>query len=111
MQNLESLDIEVEGLKFKKYQLKEEEETSVDISLTAFEINEIIELSFVYCIGLFKRDTILRLSKDFQTILITILQDLNCKLENISLLNEKEKADMKLEIEELEDFSSVKIDF
>ncbi|MCP4152553.1 MAG: non-ribosomal peptide synthetase, partial [bacterium] len=62
-----------------------------DMTLTAVQNRGILELSFEYCIRLFKKETILRFITYFEKILSAVIEDPEVKPSQIEIVSEKEK--------------------
>jgi len=111
MQNFGKSELRFKGVEVEKYYIKHEIETTLDISLTASEANGIINLNFEYAIDLFKRSSISRLCEDYITLIEHIINDVNVSIREISMLKEKEMERLQSQLETLDDFSNVVMDF
>ncbi|MCB2300169.1 non-ribosomal peptide synthetase, partial [Clostridium tagluense] len=91
MQSMDTIDIEIEGLKFKGYN-SDNKISKFDITLSAIEDKESILLDFEYSTKLFKRETIERMIRHFNNILKEIIKNRSIKLNQIEIIGEEEKA-------------------
>ncbi|MEC0665832.1 amino acid adenylation domain-containing protein [Priestia flexa] len=90
LQNTEQQDIQVEGLKFSAFELKENT-AKFDITLTAMEQMGCIELSFNFCTKLFKPSTIQRMTQHFLNIVKQVVDKTDIHLMDINVLSEAEE--------------------
>ncbi len=111
VQNFEKTRMEAIDIKFERYYPREEITTFYDISLTGLEMDNTISLLFKFNVDLFRRDTILRFGQDLLKILRAITDDINCKLKNITLLEQKEIKEINEELSELDELLDGEFEF
>ncbi|WP_066496038.1 non-ribosomal peptide synthetase [Abyssisolibacter fermentans] len=104
MQNMEMAEVELENLTIKPYEV-ENNIAKFDMTLTTIEEKSDIYLNIAYCTEIFKKETINRLLKHYENILIEISQNLDVKLTDIEILTEQEKNML------LYDFNNTKVDY
>ena len=90
LQNMETANLEIEGLKFTGYE-PDEREAKFDLTFIAMEEEDSIQLSIEYCIGLFEKETIERLGVHLSNLLGVITDNRNILLGEIDILTEKER--------------------
>ena len=100
LQNLDIDVIEVEGMKFEPYKF-ESSVSKFDLTLWCGEAKGEIEFIMEYCTGLFKKETIERMSEDYLRILEGIVNDADVKIKDIKLGNRYVKRE-KVLVEEVE---------
>ena len=74
-----------------KYCIPKSKTSKFDISLEVIPLEDEIQLSFEYCTELFDNKFINRFSKHYLNILETIVENINIKIKNISILSDEEK--------------------
>ncbi len=104
MQNIDAGEIQIEGLKFKPYEV-DNNIAKFDMTITAVELDKTIGLTLNYCTKLFNKVTIERLYKHLHNILKAITRDLNIKLSDIEMLTEEETHQL------LVDFNDTKTEY
>ncbi len=104
MQNIDAGEIQIEGLKFKPYEV-DNNIAKFDMTITAVELDKTIGLTLNYCTKLFNKVTIERLYKHLHNILKAITRDLNIKLSDIEMLTEDETHQL------LVDFNDTKTEY
>ncbi|UCH93477.1 MAG: amino acid adenylation domain-containing protein, partial [Candidatus Aminicenantes bacterium] len=90
LQNMETIEIEIPGLKLKPYEY-EQKTSKFDLTLTAVETGKKLLFKVEYCTKLFKQETILRFISYFKKIVFSIQEDLDIKIAGISIVPEEEK--------------------
>jgi amino acid adenylation domain-containing protein/thioester reductase-like protein len=90
LQNLETPDLEIPGLKLKPYDF-ELNISKFDLELIARETVEGVSFTFVYCTELFKKKTIERFINYYKKIVSSILHNSSIKIAGIDIISEKEK--------------------
>ncbi len=90
MQNMDAGELQIEGLKFKPYEI-DNKIAKFDITITATEFDKTIGLSLNYCTKLFKKQTIEDMSKHLINILNSISNNTNLRLSELEMLSEQEK--------------------
>ncbi|MCX8130918.1 MAG: amino acid adenylation domain-containing protein, partial [Clostridia bacterium] len=90
LQNMDIKTVEISSLKFKEY-IIDSKKSKLDITLNAVERDEQVFFTFEYCTELFKEETMQRLAGHYIKILEEVLENPAIKLENVSMLSEKEK--------------------
>ncbi len=96
MQNMDEGELQIEGLKFKPYEISNNI-AKFDITITAIELNETIVLSLNYCTKLFNKQTIENMSKHLANILSSIANNTNLRLSELEMLSEQEKHQLLVE--------------
>ncbi|MBL6449339.1 amino acid adenylation domain-containing protein [Fulvivirga sp. 29W222] len=85
-----------EELKFDNVELIHENNDTVtsrfDLNFSLTEVEDEIYLEIVYCLDLFKHDTVERLFKHFVNVLTSIVDHPESHIDTINLLDEEEKA-------------------
>ncbi len=104
MQNMDAGEIQIEGLKFKPYEI-DNKIAKFDMTITAVESGKTIGLTLNYCTKLFNKVTIERLYKHLYNILKAIARDINIKLSDIEMLTEDERHQL------LVDFNDTKTQY
>ncbi len=110
MQNISTYELKLHDLIVKPYSYQYEI-SKFDIILTATEGIEDITIAFEYCSELFHNDTIQRFARDYKKILTTIAEDICLKIKNISLLDEEQLGGINSEMELLDEFLNLDLDF
>ncbi|MGO4532519.1 amino acid adenylation domain-containing protein [Paenibacillus sp. 2TAF8] len=100
MQNTENEEFELEGLRLIPYP-NELDTAKFDISLDVGEENGGLDYSFEYATALYKRETIERLAKHYEQLLVMIINRPDAKIAELSLLTSEEEDQI------LEDFNPV----
>ncbi|MCK4259635.1 MAG: non-ribosomal peptide synthase/polyketide synthase, partial [Halanaerobiales bacterium] len=90
LQNMDSGELSVQDLNFKPYNY-ENKTSKFDLTITASDTDEEINLNFEYSIKLFKRETVERMISHFRNILKAVTVDTDTKLSEIKMLNKEEK--------------------
>ena len=90
MSETENNSVEVSGLTFETYPM-EFNTSKFDFTLSAIDSNKEIYFILRYCKGLFKKETMERLSNHFINLLNNVVSDLDIKLEDIEIVSPKEK--------------------
>ncbi|MCK6153306.1 amino acid adenylation domain-containing protein, partial [Paenibacillus silvae] len=93
MQNTENEAFELEGLRMTPYPGLLDT-AKFDISLDVGEENGGLDYSFEYATALYKRETIERLAKHYEQLLVTIVSRPDAKIAELSLLTAEEKEEM-----------------
>ncbi|PZT51910.1 condensation domain-containing protein, partial [Paenibacillus silvae] len=93
MQNTENEAFELEGLRMTPYPGLLDT-AKFDISLDVGEENGGLDYSFEYATALYKRETIERLAKHYEQLLLTIVSRPDAKIAELSLLTAEEKEEM-----------------
>ncbi len=96
LQNMDMAEIKLQGLKLKPY-LMENKISKLDITFTAEEKKEKLELTIEYCTSLFNKDTIERMAKHYINIMEKVVDEPNVRLEEIMLISEEEKKQLLLD--------------
>ncbi|WP_434753191.1 amino acid adenylation domain-containing protein [Paenibacillus amylolyticus] len=100
MQNTENEDFELDGLRLIPY-ASELDTAKFDISLDVGEENGGLDYSFEYATALYKRETIERLAKHYEQLLVTIVSRPDAKIAELSMLTADEEEQI------LEEFNPV----
>jgi tyrocidine synthetase-3 len=90
LQNMETTEIEIPGLKLKPYEY-ENNTSKFDLTLTGMETGKKLSFTLEYCTKLFKEETILRFITYFNKIIFSIQQYPDIKIAGISIVPEEEK--------------------
>lgn len=90
LENVDSSEININGLTFKAYELKNTI-SKFDLLLVGEEFQDEIKFEFKYCTKLFKSKTVERLKDSYINILREIANDYEKKICEIDYINEKEK--------------------
>ncbi|MGO4951398.1 amino acid adenylation domain-containing protein [Paenibacillus sp. DRB1-1] len=90
MQNTENEEFELEGLRLIPYP-SALDTAKFDISLDVGEENGGLDYSFEYATALYKRETIERLAKHYEQLLVTIVSRPDAKIAELNLLTAAEK--------------------
>ncbi|UCH98693.1 MAG: non-ribosomal peptide synthetase, partial [Candidatus Aminicenantes bacterium] len=91
-QNLDIPQPRVPGLKLRPYQGENLIQTSkFDITLIGEEIGEKLHFTLEYCTKLFKKETVLRFARYFQTIVTAVVEYPGKKISRIEIIAEEEK--------------------
>ncbi|MGG0816164.1 amino acid adenylation domain-containing protein, partial [Paenibacillus alvei] len=90
MQNTENEEFELEGLRLIPYP-SALDTAKFDISLDVGEENGGLDYSFEYATALYKRETIERLAKHYEQLLVTIISRPDAKIAELNLLTAEEK--------------------
>ncbi|MCK4258962.1 MAG: amino acid adenylation domain-containing protein [Halanaerobiales bacterium] len=96
MQNTESGEFSVKGLKFSPYNY-ESKRSKFDLTVLAIEVVDDIKVDFEYSTKLFKRETIERMISHFRNILKVLVANPKVQLCEIDLLTEAEKEQILYE--------------
>ncbi|MCY8823359.1 non-ribosomal peptide synthetase [Bacillus atrophaeus] len=88
LQNIDSWEISVEGLTIKQRQQKVTQE-KLDITFTAEEKGDEIDIDINYAVSLFHHETIVRMSAHLMEIINQIIEDPNIKIADIQLKHDK----------------------
>ncbi|MGE6577244.1 amino acid adenylation domain-containing protein [Paenibacillus xylanexedens] len=90
MQNTENEQFELEGLRLIPYP-SVPDTAKFDISLDVGEENGGLDYSFEYATALYKRETIERLARHYEQLLLTIVNRPDAKIAELNLLTAEEK--------------------
>ena len=90
LQNLETIELEIEGLKFSSYEIRQAP-AKFDLTFTAEEAGDEIVITLQYSSALFKQGTIERMSEHLRNLLEAIAADKTSRLSDISLMSEEER--------------------
>ncbi|SHJ99066.1 amino acid adenylation domain-containing protein, partial [Clostridium cavendishii DSM 21758] len=90
MQNMEMNSLELEGLRIKNYNFKNNI-AKFDITMTAIEGKDDIYLNLGYSKKLYREETIERMKNHFLNLVNKIIINKNIKIKNIEISNEEEK--------------------
>jgi amino acid adenylation domain-containing protein len=90
LQNVETAELELEGIKFKSCEPKEKN-TAYDLMFTAMEEAEDIRIDIDYCLGVFKKVTIERLGGHLCNLLEAITENRAVLLGEMDILSAKER--------------------
>ncbi|CAH8718930.1 non-ribosomal peptide synthetase [Paenibacillus thiaminolyticus] len=90
MQNTENEEFELEGLRLIPYP-SALDTAKFDISLDVGEENGGLDYSFEYATAIYKRETIERLAKHYEQLLVTIISRPDAKIAELNLLTAEEK--------------------
>ncbi len=104
MQNMNAGEMQIEGLKFKPYEI-DNKIAKFDMTISATELNKTIMLSLNYCVKLFNKQTIEIMSKHLINILNSIASNTNLRLSEVEMLSEEEKHQL------LVDFNNTKAEY
>ncbi|MGB7604680.1 MAG: condensation domain-containing protein, partial [Lutisporaceae bacterium] len=96
MQNMDSWESQIEGLKFKPYEI-DNKIAKFDITITAIETNKTIGIDINYCTKLFNKQTIENMNKHLINILNSIANNTNLRLSEVEMLLEEEKQQLLVE--------------
>lgn len=89
MDNLSTKESNFESIKFEEY-IKDVKVSKFDVTFMAIEENSTIAFTIEYCTKLFKKETILEMKKHFINILELISNNVDIKIQDISLISEQE---------------------
>ena len=90
LQNMDTRELVIEGLSFNEYS-KDQLPAKFDLTFMAAEIDEGVSFNIEYRRGLFKRETIERLSLHFQNLIEVITINTEILLGDIELLSKAER--------------------
>jgi len=90
MQNTEMGEIVLNGISIKPYELQNRI-AKFDITVSAVETEDSIEMSIEYCTKLYKKETIERMTGHYTNILEKVRQNPDITLEQIEMISEEEK--------------------
>lgn len=90
MQNIDIGQLNMENASIKTYKYKSRI-SKFDMTFTAVESEDNISLSIEYCTKLFNRTTIERLYKHFESIIQTVINDIDVKLSEIDIITQEEE--------------------
>ncbi len=88
--NMEPLEVKIPGLTIKSYPY-ENRTTKFDLTLTAFEKDRKLLLTFEYCTALFKEETIKRFINYFKNIAAALGDDADIGIGEIEIISQEEK--------------------
>jgi tyrocidine synthetase-3 len=99
VQNIETVNFELQGLTFSPYQPPGNEESvspmsKVDFTLTAAETGDEISFNLEYCTRLYKRETMERFAKHFINIIKEVTAEPTIKLSAIQIIDTEEKKQL-----------------
>lgn len=89
-QNFEEAVLEIPGLSVQPYPASQQV-SEFDLSLTVYESNDQIQVSFGYQVALFKRETIDKYAGYFRKIISTVAGDPDIGLADIELISQEEQ--------------------
>ncbi|MCP5046404.1 MAG: non-ribosomal peptide synthetase, partial [bacterium] len=90
LENVETNEIKIPGLKFTPYAY-ENNTSKFDLILVAVEGDETIRFAFEYCTKLFKPGTIRRFINYFQAVVFSLVENMEKSIADIEIISEKEK--------------------
>ncbi|HLP59141.1 MAG TPA: amino acid adenylation domain-containing protein, partial [Candidatus Deferrimicrobium sp.] len=90
MQNIETMAIEIPGLKLAAYEY-ESNTVKFDLTLIVVEVEEKLQLTFEYSKELFKPETIERFIFYFKNIARSVVENKNRTISDLEILSEEEK--------------------
>lgn len=90
LQKLSVPDVERSGFQYSQYNYQSST-SKYDLTLFAEELDNRIIFTLEYCTSLFKEESMIRLSKQYEYILEQIMSDPQICLKDISLIREEEK--------------------
>ncbi|MGB7606468.1 MAG: condensation domain-containing protein, partial [Lutisporaceae bacterium] len=96
MQNMDAGEMQIEGLKFKPYEI-DNNIAKFDMTITATELNKSIMLSLNYCTRLYNKQTMQNMSRHLINILSSISDNTNQILSELEMLTEEEKQQLLVE--------------
>jgi amino acid adenylation domain-containing protein len=88
--NFKRIDLEIPGLSLEFLE-PEHSVSKFDLTLSALEIDDAIEMSVEYATGLFKPETINRFIGYIRMIISSVIADVNKTLADIEILSEQER--------------------
>ncbi|WDV47446.1 amino acid adenylation domain-containing protein [Clostridiaceae bacterium M8S5] len=91
LQNMDRVKMELDSLKVDNFNI-DDNTSRLDMILTAMEDSNGITFNIEYCVKLFKKETIDRLSNHFVNILKSIVEEPNLLLANIDIISKKEET-------------------
>ncbi|BFH71003.1 hypothetical protein PsJ27TS7_50030 [Paenibacillus dendritiformis] len=97
MQNTENEEFELEGLRLVPYP-SALDTAKFDISLDVGEENGGLDYSFEYATALYKRETIERVAKHYEQLLVAIVSRPDAKIAELNLLTAEEKEQILVEL-------------
>ncbi|WP_460263293.1 amino acid adenylation domain-containing protein [Clostridium sporogenes] len=103
VENMDKLYIEIKNLIFKEYE-QEKNMAKFDIAIFACEVKEEIFINFIYCVKLFKKETINKMGERYIEILNQIVRNTNINLEEITIHHNLNIANSSIIIDDGEDF-------
>ncbi len=104
LQNMESNETVVEGIKIKPYKF-ENSISKFDMTMTAVELESGISISIQYCTKLFNQATIERMYKHLENVIQAVTQNIDIKLSEVELLTKEERQQILI------DFNNTKADY
>jgi amino acid adenylation domain-containing protein len=93
LQNMEKPDIEIQGLKLKKYPY-EIRKSKFDMTLTATEDDSKLYFSFTYNTALFHQKTIERFIRYLKKIISAVIKEPGVRISEIEILSKEEKKQL-----------------
>jgi amino acid adenylation domain-containing protein len=90
LQNMEIPGFQLPGLTITPYPF-ENQTSKFDLTLTAVERRDQLDLLFEFCTALFEKETILRFIGYFKKIVGTLVKNSNQKISQIEIIDNKEK--------------------
>jgi len=102
VQNMESTDMQIQGLRFRPYEPFNSNVTQVDIAVYAVESDKGIDVDLVYCTALFKPETMERFAAFFREVLSCLLEDRDIQLKDINLAHAFGEAESAYKKESIE---------
>ncbi|MGB7604797.1 MAG: amino acid adenylation domain-containing protein, partial [Lutisporaceae bacterium] len=96
MQNMDTREIQIEGLKFKPYEI-DNSIAKFDMTITAIELNKTIGIDLNYCTKLFNKQIIENMIKHLINILNSIVNNTNLRLSEVEMLSAEEKQQVLVE--------------
>lgn len=91
MQNMNIPKLNLKGLQCETYSL-EDKATRFDLIFIIHENESLVDVEFVYCTDLFKKNTIKEMKDHFSNILNQIVEGENKQIKDISILNTQNKV-------------------
>ncbi|MBN4049409.1 AMP-binding protein, partial [bacterium AH-315-N14] len=96
LQNTEMEELSLEGIAIRQYK-SDNQISKFDMTLTAVEGKVSIGLSIEYCTKLFNKDTVERMYRHLENIILTATDNPDMKLGEIEILTEEEKQQILIE--------------
>jgi tyrocidine synthetase-3 len=90
LQNMEIPEFQLPGLTIRPYPF-ENPTAKFDLTLTAVERKDRLNLLFEYCTALFEKETILRFIGYFKKIVASVVKNANQKISQIEIIDNEEK--------------------
>ncbi len=93
LQNMQTQETEAESLKFEPLKF-ENTAAKFDLVLSAKEGSEEIQFGLQYSTAIYKRETMVRLGRHYQTLLQQVIEKPEQRLQEIEILGEEEKRQL-----------------